>query len=300
MFCPKCGTENSDTTKYCRACSESLLIVAQAMKKRLPVMIAGKLDAALEQSSERFRRDTFIFLICGVGMLITTIGWRQDSWTSWLNPFFTLWFFLGGGLSYLIYKRSQKLSKKLQPDQLIFSSKTDLPKSQLQILFCFACGAKAEESTKHCRSCGADLQAVREAVEPRGWRAALNSLFDNFVLRANNKSQIPQVAQAMFYCAWFFLVIGIPNTYFYRDPAYLFFSLMCFTNWFWDRTASRRWFGEDEKNGIESLADQSVPITNELALSSAKPALISITEETTHHLEPVIVQSQEDVETRKL
>ena len=33
MYCPKCGAQAADETKYCRACGQSLTLIAQAMMK---------------------------------------------------------------------------------------------------------------------------------------------------------------------------------------------------------------------------------------------------------------------------
>ena len=60
MYCPKCGTENAETNKFCRACRENLKVVSQAMK-RLPVVLASRFDQMLDSRSERFRRDSVIF-----------------------------------------------------------------------------------------------------------------------------------------------------------------------------------------------------------------------------------------------
>jgi len=48
MYCPKCGTENAETNKFCRACRENLKVVSQAMKQRLPVVLASRLDQMLD------------------------------------------------------------------------------------------------------------------------------------------------------------------------------------------------------------------------------------------------------------
>src|SRR5262245_3381274 len=37
MYCPKCGAQAADETKYCRACGQGLTLVSQAMMKSLPV-----------------------------------------------------------------------------------------------------------------------------------------------------------------------------------------------------------------------------------------------------------------------
>jgi zinc-ribbon domain len=36
MYCPKCGAQAADETKYCRACGQSLTLVSRAMMKSLP------------------------------------------------------------------------------------------------------------------------------------------------------------------------------------------------------------------------------------------------------------------------
>ena len=36
MYCPKCATENSDETKFCRSCGSNLSLVPQALTGRLP------------------------------------------------------------------------------------------------------------------------------------------------------------------------------------------------------------------------------------------------------------------------
>ena len=57
MYCPKCGIQN-DETKFCRGCGENLKVISQAMSKRLPVILASKMDAYLERKNERFRRNS--------------------------------------------------------------------------------------------------------------------------------------------------------------------------------------------------------------------------------------------------
>jgi len=36
MYCPRCGAQAADETKYCRACGQSLTLVSHAMMKSLP------------------------------------------------------------------------------------------------------------------------------------------------------------------------------------------------------------------------------------------------------------------------
>lgn len=36
MYCPKCATQNADSTKFCRSCGSNLSLVPQALTGRLP------------------------------------------------------------------------------------------------------------------------------------------------------------------------------------------------------------------------------------------------------------------------
>ena len=63
MYCPNCGAQAADETKYCRACGQSLTLIAQAMMKSLPVddNDRQKLEKAIKNIS------------LGVGFLIVSI-----------------------------------------------------------------------------------------------------------------------------------------------------------------------------------------------------------------------------------
>src|SRR2546429_8797023 len=81
MYCPKCGLENNDETRFCRSCGENLKVILQVMTRRLPVILASKVDAYLERKNERFRRDSiiaavvgFLWLLYGLRSLVTGVG----------------------------------------------------------------------------------------------------------------------------------------------------------------------------------------------------------------------------------
>ena len=104
MYCPKCGTENAETNKFCRACRENLKVVSQAMKQRLPLVLASKFDQMLDSRSERFRRDSVILFLMGLAFLIAKLsgayGNSNGVFIFILPPFlFSVW-------SYLAYRRS--------------------------------------------------------------------------------------------------------------------------------------------------------------------------------------------------
>jgi hypothetical protein len=104
MYCPKCGSQNAESNKYCRSCREDLRVVSQAMLRRLPVVLASRFDRMLDSRSERFRRESvscfliaLIFLIAG---LLGSGGFGK------LGLFFSPIFFLIGVWEYLAYRRS--------------------------------------------------------------------------------------------------------------------------------------------------------------------------------------------------
>ncbi len=73
MFCPRCGTENLETNKYCRNCREDLQLVVHAMSNRLPVLLFTKIDAALDRKSERFRRDSALWLLASICFCLNAV-----------------------------------------------------------------------------------------------------------------------------------------------------------------------------------------------------------------------------------
>ena len=81
MYCPKCGIQDNDDTKFCRGCGQNLKVVSQAISRRLPVILASKVDAYLERKNERLRRDSIIgavagclWLLYGLRTLVTGAG----------------------------------------------------------------------------------------------------------------------------------------------------------------------------------------------------------------------------------
>ena len=303
MFCPKCGSENPDTNKFCRSCRENLLVVAQAIKGRMPVMIAGKLDAALERLSERFRRDSILWLTFSIGMLILAavdFGWRPTSSRVGFDLLLATTGFLAGGWSSLAYKRSLANGSGLEPGEP--ASGFESTKPQLQLLFCPACGVKIAGLPKHCSSCGANLDPLRSAVRPNRWRVIFNRLLDKYIGIQSDKVRIHQNVRQMMIFPFVYLAMGILGIYKDRNPTWLLFSFMFLVTVLWDRAASRRWFTTTRKSDTKSQDEPGlVRTTDELAFTPALAASsMSITEEITRRFEPAIIQSQEEMEARKL
>jgi hypothetical protein len=55
MYCPHCGAENVRETKFCRSCGEDLRLVAQAVTKSLPLVIAQRVDEAIDRGRGGWR-----------------------------------------------------------------------------------------------------------------------------------------------------------------------------------------------------------------------------------------------------
>ena len=116
MYCPKCGIQNDDETKFCRACGENLKVVAQAMAKRLPVILASKMDAYLERKNSRIRRDSIysalmgsLFVLLGLYGIITERVWASNSVfvaIGCIGLLFSLW-------DHMVYKRSLSLDVRV-------------------------------------------------------------------------------------------------------------------------------------------------------------------------------------------
>lgn len=110
MFCPKCGAKNNSDTRYCRACGENLFVISQALNRRLPVILASKLDAYIERKNERIRRDSISSAIFSTMFLIIAIkdlasGSTTIGGAAWLIAFAMLGY-VWSIWDYLAYKRS--------------------------------------------------------------------------------------------------------------------------------------------------------------------------------------------------
>ena len=106
MYCPKCGTENAETNKFCRACRENLKVVSQAMKRRLPVVLASRFDQMFDSRSERFRRDSVIYFLMGFIFLVARWSGSGAFGNSYGDFYWILPTFLFSAWSYLAYRRS--------------------------------------------------------------------------------------------------------------------------------------------------------------------------------------------------
>ena len=82
MYCPHCGAQNVQDAKFCRGCGEDLRLVSQAVTKSLPLMIAHKVDEAIDRgrggwrSYQLFRREhrkSFGHVVMGLASLFVIV-----------------------------------------------------------------------------------------------------------------------------------------------------------------------------------------------------------------------------------
>ena len=120
MFCPKCGTENPDTGKFCRSCGVDLGIVNVAMSGGLtkladsgcgtgdPIKNAIRRNDPAEVSADGVRAivSGVGFLIVAIVLLATGVAGGKAWWWAMLFPAFT---FFAKGFSDVV--KSRKMEK---------------------------------------------------------------------------------------------------------------------------------------------------------------------------------------------
>lgn len=127
MFCPKCGTENADGSKFCRSCGTNISLVPQALTGQLPQEQSdtGATDWETSRMSRRRRRRAancpsisygvskifvgIAFIIVALALSNTPFGW---SWWFWmLIPALAS---LGKGIGEIIQFKSEQKKNLLQ------------------------------------------------------------------------------------------------------------------------------------------------------------------------------------------
>ena len=122
MYCPKCGTENPDTGKFCRSCGVDLGIVNVAMSGDLaklndmscstgdPVRNAIRRNDPAEVSADGVRAivSGVGFLIVSIVLLVTGVAGGKAWWWAMLFPAFT---FFAKGFSDVVKSRKMERSR---------------------------------------------------------------------------------------------------------------------------------------------------------------------------------------------
>lgn len=128
MFCPKCGTENPDTGKFCRSCGVDLGNVSAALSGSLPANVPDAGVAHIHHEAKRRNDPNEVygdaiksmisglgFIIISMALLFTGVAGGRAWWWAMLFPAFT---FLAKGVSdFMKYK-------KMEASRIGFSSQT--------------------------------------------------------------------------------------------------------------------------------------------------------------------------------
>ena len=132
MFCPRCGTQNPETGKFCRSCGVDLGNVSAAMSGDLPANFTDPAVAEIHNKAKRRNDPNEVYadairsIISGIGFLVvsmallfTGVAGGRAWWWAMLFPAFT---FLAKGISeYMKYgkmERSRMSSESQFPAEL--------------------------------------------------------------------------------------------------------------------------------------------------------------------------------------
>jgi hypothetical protein len=140
------------------------------MTRRLPVVLASKLDEYLEKRNELLRRESISSHLLGLFLIVLGL-WVP--WTMRLWMFVLAFYYFGFGVwNTLAYRRSLALESK--------SGKLAAP--ALKTVYCPRCGESNDADTKFCRKCSENLQAVKNAMRRR-LPAFITNKLDRYIER---------------------------------------------------------------------------------------------------------------------
>src|SRR5262245_33721468 len=111
MFCPKCGTENPDTGKFCRSCGTDLGNVSDALSGKLAKPAASCDRRGRPITWERAITSIFMgaaFFVVSIVLAVTNAG---RGWWFWmLIPAFIM---LGGGVAKYVQLKKMEQAQNL-------------------------------------------------------------------------------------------------------------------------------------------------------------------------------------------
>jgi len=135
MFCPKCGTQNPETGKFCRSCGTDLGNVSQALTGNLPrpLPIVDRKGRPISYEGAIVKLFTGLAFMA-VSFALALTGSGRGWWFWMLIPGFTS---LGAGIAqYFQLRRSEKgntgFTSVMQPTAMPPSANQALPPQQTQ------------------------------------------------------------------------------------------------------------------------------------------------------------------------
>lgn len=123
MYCPKCGTENTDTASFCRGCGSNISLVPQALtgtlrepeavdESRLSRRERRELKRERERKKPPSLEGAVVPFFGGIGFVLVGLAIMLfmpggNMWGFWM--FIPAFFMIGAGISeYLRWKQTQK------------------------------------------------------------------------------------------------------------------------------------------------------------------------------------------------
>src|SRR5262245_53912575 len=261
MYCPRCGTDNPETNNYCRACREDLKLIAGAVKKSLPVLLGGKIDSVLDSKTERFRRDSLLMLLMGIGFSLYLPLAALSGRSLWLPGLMALLGYIGSHWEWLAYQHSLSFGKELnllvsapikQDDRLTTLKLSDHnidglsgsieTKRVVSVLYCPKCGTGEQDRAQFCGGCGFELHAMREALSGNAPQPWLRRQIDRYVRNRSTDEKIGEAPKMFLISAAYQLfssivlwISGKP-----LDPVPLGMAMFCLFIGLWDYLLFRR------------------------------------------------------------
>jgi hypothetical protein len=130
MFCPKCGTQNPETGKFCRSCGTDLGNVSDALAGKLPRPLVNHRGRPISLESAITKLFMGIAFLA-ISIILGVSGMGRGWWYWMLIPALM---FVGSGIAqYLHIKSARGNVRVTAPDQNVLSGSAEnaaLPPSQ--------------------------------------------------------------------------------------------------------------------------------------------------------------------------
>ena len=110
MFCPKCGSQNADETKFCRGCGAELSNILAALEVKKPKSSTSLAEKAIALNSRGIRG-----VLGGIGFLfVAGVIWSRPPYDGifWLLPLTFAFIFVSTGISRFVQARGLKALSK--------------------------------------------------------------------------------------------------------------------------------------------------------------------------------------------
>ena len=131
MYCPKCGSQNVDKSKFCRGCGAELSNVLAALEGKKPKSSTSLAERAISLNSRGIRG-----VLGGIGFLfVAAVIWSRPPYDGifWLLPLTFASIFVSTGISRFVQARGLKALSKGSDQLTLASGQMDYVKPQRSI-----------------------------------------------------------------------------------------------------------------------------------------------------------------------